>query len=78
MNRLWVVLLPLGSIVGEDFADGHGVGDDVTDESLETVDDLRDPRVRLASVLPPLADALCLLLQWLNYLRRSNLRIKLR
>ena len=78
MNRLWVVLLPLGSIVGEDFADGHGVGDDVTDESLETVDDLRDPRVRLASVLPPLADALCLLLQGLNYLRRSNLRIKLR
>lgn len=78
MNRLGVVLLPLGSIVGDDFADGHGMGDDVTDESLETVDNLWDPRVRFASVVPPLADALCLLLQGLNYLRRSNLRIKLK
>lgn len=69
MNRLGVVLLPLGSVVGDDFADGHGVGDDITDESLETVDNLCDPRVRFASVLPPLADALSLLLQRLNNLR---------
>ena len=70
MDRLRVVLLPLGSVVRDDFANGHGVGDDVTHESLETVDDLCDPRVRFASVLPPLADALSLLLQGLNNLRR--------
>ena len=70
MDGLGVVLLPLGSIVGEDFANGHGVGDDITDESLETVDNLSDARVRFASVLPPLADALSLLLQGLNNLRR--------
>ena len=76
MNRLGVVLLPLGSIVGDDFPNGHGVGDHIPHESLETVDNLGDPRVRFASVLPPLADALSLLLQGLNDLRRSNLRIK--
>ena len=70
MNRLRVVLLPLGSIVGEDFPNGHGVSDDITHESLETVDNLCDPRVRFASVLPPLADAFSLLLQGLNNLRR--------
>ena len=69
MNRLGVVLLPLGSIVGDDFANGHGMGDDVTDESLETVDNLCDPGVGFARVLPPLADALSLLLQRLNNLR---------
>ena len=69
MNRLGVVLLPLGSVVGDDFADGHGMGDDITDESLETVNDLCDPGVGFARVLPPLADALSLLLQRLNNLR---------
>ena len=78
MDRLGVVLLPLGSIVGDDFPNSHGVGDDITDESLETVDNLSDARVRFASVLPPLADTLCLLLQGLDYLRRQNLRIKLK
>ena len=78
MDRLGVVLLPLGSVVRDDLADGHRVGDHITDESLETVDDLCDPWVRFASVLPPLADALSLLLQGLNDLRRSNLRIKLK
>ena len=42
------------------------MGDDITDESLETVDNLCDPGVRFARVLPPLADALSLLLQGLN------------
>ena len=70
MDGLRVVLLPLGSVVSQDFADGHGVGDHVTDQSLETVDNLRNPRVRLASVLPPLADTLRLLLQGLDDLRR--------
>ena len=70
MDRLRVVLLPLGSVVRDDFANGHGVGDHITHESLETVDNLCDPRVRFASVLPPLADALSLLLQGLNNLRR--------
>ena len=78
MDRLGVVLLPLGSVVSQDFANGHGVSDHVTDQSLETVDNLCDARVRFASVLPPLADALSLLLQRLDNLRRSNLRIKLK
>ena len=78
MNRLWVVLLPLGSIVGDDFANGHGMGDDIPHKSLETVEYLWHAWVGLAGVLPPAADALCLLLQGLNYLRRSNLRIKLK
>ena len=54
------------------------MGDDVTHESLETVDDLCNPRVGFACVLPPLADTLGLLLQGLNYLRiKLEMRVPL-
>ena len=76
MDRLGISLLPLGTVAGDDLANGHGVGHHITDQTLETVDDLLDPRVRLASVLPPGADAVSLLLQvlidlefqfWINF-----------
>ena len=63
MDGFWIVLLPLCRVAGDDLADGHGVSHDITDQSLQTVDDLLGARVRLPSVLPPAADAVSLLLQ---------------
>ena len=70
MDGFGIVLLSLGRVVGDDLANGHGVGDDVCHKSLETVDNLLKTWMRLASVVPPGADTFCLLLQWLNYLKK--------
>ena len=48
------------------------MGDDIPHKSLETVEYLWHPWVGLAGVLPPAADALCLLLQGLDDLSRRN------
>ena len=63
MNRLGVPLLPLGSVGGDDLANGHGVTHHIGHQPLETGHNGGQPRVRLTSVLPPGTDHLRLRLQ---------------
>ena len=53
VDRLWLVLLPLGRVRADHLPDGHGVGEDPGDQSLQTVGDLIHPGVGLPCELPP-------------------------
>ena len=71
MDGFWIVLLPLRRVAGDDLANGHGMGDDIRNQTLETVNDLLKSWMRLASVVPPSTDTFCLLLQRLNNLNKE-------
>ena len=73
MDGFWIVLLPLCRVAGDDLADGHGMGDDIRNQTFETVNDLLKSWMRLASVVPPSTDTFCLLLQRLNNLNKEYL-----
>ena len=73
MDGFGIVLLPLCRVTGDDLADGHRMGDDIRNQTFETVNDLLKSWMRLASVVPPSADTFCLLLQRLNNLNKEYL-----
>ena len=73
MDGFGIVLLPLCRVTGDDLADGHGMGDDIRNQTFETVNDLLKSWMRLASVVPPSTDTFCLLLQRLNNLNKEYL-----
>ena len=71
MDGLGVPLLPLGSIVGDDLANSHGVTHYIRHQPLQTGNDGWQPGVWLASVLPPGTDDISLRLQWPSDLRKK-------